>query len=212
MNKVTCILERLEDWFKENGDLYTPRLGDPFKILISTIISSRTKEETTAEVSERLFKRFPDVESLSKADPKEVEKLIYPAGFYKTKAPRLVEIARIILEEYNGKVPDTLEELVKLPGVGRKTANIVLAYGFGKPAIAVDTHVHRIANRLGLVKTKTPVETEKALKKIIPKSKWREINEVFVSFGRRVCKPINPRCDQCPIKQCCEYYKRNKRV
>ncbi len=131
--------------------------------------------------------------------------MIYPAGFYKTKAKRLVEIARIIVEEYDGKVPISLEALMELPGVGRKTANIVLAYAFGVPAVPVDTHVHRISNRLGLVKTRTPEETERELKRILPKRYWIDINWMLVKFGQIICRPINPKCNECPLHELCDY-------
>ena len=206
--KAMKVLKILKKWFKTHNDAYVPTLEDPFKILISTVISARTKDETTAKASERLFSRFPDAKSLSRAKPSEVEKLIYPAGFYKTKAPRLIEIAKIILKDYGGKVPTTLEELMKLPGVGRKTANILLAYGLGKPAIAVDTHVHRIANRIGLVHTDKPKETEIELMKLYPRKDWIDINQVLVSFGRQVCRPVSPRCEECPIRQYCEYHQK----
>ncbi len=205
--KASTVLRRLKKWFEKNSDAYVPTLKDPFRVLISTIISARTRDETTAVVSERLFRKYPDAESLAKADVKDVERLIYPCGFYKTKAPRLIKVAKIIVERYNGEVPRKFDELVKLPGVGRKTANIVLAYAFGKPAIAVDTHVHRISNRLGLVKTKTPAETEEELKKIFPRKDWLVINEILVSFGRQVCKPINPRCNECILRDICNYHK-----
>ncbi len=180
---------------------------DPFQVLIATVISQRTKDEVTYEVAARLFKRYPDAASLKDAPVTEIAELIYPAGFYREKARKIKEIARIIHEKYGGRVPDTLEELLRLPGVGRKTANIVLSRCYERDAIAVDTHVHRISNRLGWVNTKTPEETEKELMKILPRRYWRDINELLVMFGRTICRPVAPKCQICPIKDYCRYYK-----
>lgn len=176
----------------------------PFQILISTIISLRTKDQVTAQASERLFKIAKTPEDILKLSEEEIQKAIYPAGFYKNKAKTIKEIARIIVEKYNGKVPDTLEELLKLPGVGRKTANLVLALSFGKPAICVDIHVHRITNRLGFVKTKNPEETEKQLMKKVPVEYWNRINDLLVAFGQTICKPVSPLCSKCPVEKYCE--------
>lgn len=160
-----------------------------YKILVSTLLSSRTKDETTLEASKRLFKKAPNFKKLNLLSINEIEKLIYPVGFYKTKARYLKDLSKIILEKYQGKVPMTRTDLVNLPGVGRKTANLVLNRAFKKPAIAVDTHVHKIANLLGWVKTKTPQETEKRLIKIVPKKYWKDINRLFVSVGRKYNTP-----------------------
>ncbi len=176
----------------------------PFQILISTIISLRTKDQVTAQTSERLFKIAKTPEDILKLSEEEIQKAIYPAGFYKNKAKTIKEIARIIVEKYNGKVPDTLEELLKLPGVGKKTANLVLALSFGKPAICVDIHVHRITNRLGFVKTKNPEETEKQLMKKVPVEYWNRINDLLVAFGQTICKPVSPLCSKCPVEKYCE--------
>ena len=176
----------------------------PFQILISTIISLRTKDQVTAQASERLFKIAKTPEDILKLSEEEIQKAIYPAGFYKNKAKTIKEIARIIVEKYNGKVPDTLEELLKLPGVGKKTANLVLALSFGKPAICVDIHVHRITNRLGFVKTKNPEETEKQLMKKVPVEYWNRINDLLVAFGQTICKPVSPLCSKCPVEKYCE--------
>jgi len=158
---------------------------DDYKILISTLLSSRTKDETTFNAAERLFKKAPNFKKLNLLKEKEIETLIYPVGFYKTKAKHLKELSKIILKKYQGKIPMTRTDLVSLPGVGRKTANLVLNRAFKKPAIAVDTHVHKISNLLGWVKTKTPEETEKELIKIVPKKYWKDINRLFVSIGRQ---------------------------
>jgi len=159
--------------------------SDPYKTLVSTVLSARTKDEVTLEASKRLFAKAPDLKSLSLLDQLEIRNLIYPVGFYKTKAKHLKELARTVLAKYGGKVPMTRSDLVSLPGVGVKTANLVLNRAFGIPAIAVDTHVHRISNLLGWVHTKTPEQTEKELVKILPKKYWSDMNKLFVSIGRQ---------------------------
>lgn len=159
--------------------------ADPFKTLVSTLLSSRTRDETTFAVCERLFKKAKDIKILSNLEIEGIEKLIYPVGFYKQKSRNLKKTAQIIVKQYNGQIPRTIEELMKLPGVGRKTANLILARAFGKAAISVDTHVHKIANLLGWIKTKTPEQTERELMKIVPKKYWSSINRLFVSMGRQ---------------------------
>lgn len=181
--------------------------GDPFRVLIATVLSQRTKDQVTALASSRLFAEFPDAKALSKAKVRRVSQLIKPVGFYRTKARRIKEIARLILEQYEGQVPDSMEKLLELPSVGRKTANCVLVYGFKKPAIPVDTHVHRIFNRIGVVKTKTPEETEMELVKTVDKKDWLDLNDVFVKFGQMICKPIGPKCPVCPLNNRCRWYK-----
>ncbi|MEM2870016.1 MAG: endonuclease III [Thermoplasmata archaeon] len=176
--------------------------ADPFQTLIATVLSQRTREENTAIASRRLFERFPDAPSLASAPVEEVERLIKPCGFYRMKANTIVRIARELVERHGGWVPRCREELLKLPGVGRKTANCVLVYAFGIPAIPVDTHVHRISNRLGWVRTITPEETERELERLIPRNQWLDINELFVLFGRELCRPLGPRCAECPIRDC----------
>lgn len=178
---------------------------DPFRVLIATILSARTKDETTLAASDRLFSKYPDAKSLAKANVAEVRKLIKPVGFYKTKAPRIKQAAKILLKQYEGEVPGAMEALLELPGVGRKTANCVLVYGFGKPAIPVDTHVHRISNRLGLVETKTPEETEMELARKVSEKFWLDINELFVRFGQEVCRPIGPKCSSCLLNNTCKF-------
>lgn len=187
--------------------LHEAETGGPFSILIGTILSARTKDENTTKVVKRLFKEYKSAKALAKAKVKDVEKIIRSIGFYHVKAKRIVKVASLIITQYNGKVPNDFEELLKLPGVGRKTANCVLVYGFEKPAIPVDTHVHRISNRLGLVKTKSPEDTEFELMKKIPKKYWLEINDTFVMYGQNICKPISPLCNVCKIKKMCKYYK-----
>ena len=159
--------------------------SDPYKTLISTLLSSRTNDDTTLTAAKQLFKKAPDIESLDQLGQLEIRNLIYPVGFYKTKASHLKKLTKIVLSDHKGKVPKTREELMALPGVGRKTANLVLNRAFGIPAIAVDTHVHRISNILGWVTTKRPEETEKALNKILPKKYWSDTNKLFVSIGRQ---------------------------
>jgi len=177
-----------------------------FQTLISTILSARTKDSTTYPASKRLFAKFPTPQKLSRAKAREVERLIFPVGFYKTKAKHIVATSKILLCDFKGKVPRTREELITLPGVGRKTANIVLAFSFKIPAIAVDTHVHRISNRLGIAHSKKPEETERQLEKVLPKKYWLEINELMVKFGQRKCFPRNPNCPECSLKKHCCYY------
>ena len=188
-------------------DLHDAEDRGPFSILIGTILSARTKDESTSRIVKDLFKVYKNSRQLANAKVKDVEKIIKSIGFYHVKARRIIEVARIIDSKYKGKVPDNLEKLVELPGVGRKTANCVLVYAYEKPAIPVDIHVHRISNRLGLVQTKTPEETEFELMKIIPKNLWLDINETFVKYGQNICKPISPMCNVCKIKSSCKYYK-----
>ena len=182
---MASIKDVIDTFRREPLDVPLEVYKDDYKILISTLLSSRTKDETTFEAAERLFKKAPNFKKLNLLKKKEIEKLIYPVGFYKTKAKHLKELSKIILEKYQGKVPMTRTDLVSLPGVGRKTANLVLNRAFKKPAIAVDTHVHKISNLLGWVKTKTPEETEKELIKIVPQKYWKDINRLFVSIGRQ---------------------------
>ncbi len=201
--KVKKILKLLkkEIQLKEN----TPWFKDPFKTLIATVLSQRTKDPITERVSKKLFSRFPSAKKLSKARIKEIEKLIKPSGFYRVKAKRLKKISQEILKKFNGKVPNDLEALLELKGVGRKTANVVLASSFKIPAIAVDTHVHRISNRIGLVKEKKPFETEKSLMNVIPKNEWLSFNYRLVLFGQRKCFPRNPKCTECILNKLCIY-------
>ncbi len=176
---------------------------DPFRVLVSTVISARTKDEVTEEASLRLLARAPNPEALAALQEAEIAGLIYPAGFYRTKAAHLRALAGRLLDGHAGRVPSSLEELVALPGVGRKTANLVRTLGFGLEGICVDTHVHRIANRLGWVRTATPERTEAALREALPRRYWIGINTLLVAFGRRVCTPLSPRCSRCPILEDC---------
>ena len=191
-------------------DLHDAEDRGPFSILIGTILSARAKDEATSRIVKELFKVYKNSKQLANAKIKDVEKIIKSIGFYHVKAKRIIDVAKIIDSKYNGTVPDDLEKLVELPGVGRKTANCVLVYAYEKPAIPVDIHVHRISNRLGLVKTKNPEETEFELMKITPKRLWLDINETFVKYGQNICKPISPMCNVCKIKNSCKYYKTKK--
>ena len=188
-------------------DLHDAEDHGPFSILIGTILSARTKDESTTRIVKDLFKVYKNAKQLANAKVKDVEKIIKSIGFYHVKAKRIIDVAKIIDSQYKGKVPDNLEKLIELPGVGRKTANCVLVYAYEKPAIPVDIHVHRISNRLGLVQTKNPEETEFELMKKIPKKFWLDINDTFVMYGQNICKPITPMCNVCKIKNSCNYYK-----
>ena len=176
---------------------------DPFRILIGCILSLRTKDEVTYPATERLFSKAKDPAGMLKLTAGTIAKTIYPVGFYRTKARQIRALSTILLVRHGGRVPDTIEELLLLPGVGRKTANLTVTLGFGKPGICVDTHVHRIANRLGWVVTKAPDDTEVALRRRLPKRWWIPINETLVRHGQQVCKPISPLCSVCPVDRSC---------
>lgn len=177
--------------------------SDPYRILVGTVLSLRTRDETTLAAARKLFAAAPDMASLAKMDPDDVEPLIIPVGFYKTKSVQLVQMAKLLMEQYAGQVPRTREELLALPGVGRKTANLVLSLAYGVEAICVDTHVHRIANRLGWVATKDAEETEHRLMQILPREYWAELNELMVIYGQEVCTPVSPHCSQCAFGSEC---------
>lgn len=191
---------------------FTEKHPDPFKILIATVLSQRTRDEKTDLASDALFKVYNTPQKLADADSKKVRQLIKPVGFYNQKTKRIIQISKILLEKYNGKVPANIETMVTLPGVGRKTANCTMIYGFHKAAMCVDTHVHRLSNRIGFSKTKTPEQTEEVLRKVIPKKHWFDLNELLVVHGQNICKPITPVCSKCPIKQWCDYYKTNCKI
>lgn len=176
---------------------------DPFKTLVSCILSLRTKDEVTNLASSRLFSVVKNVKDLRRINEKKLSKIVYPVGFYRTKAKRLKEIAKKLLTEYKGVIPSTIKELLKFKGVGRKTANLVVSLGYGKYGICVDTHVHRITNRLGYVKTKTPGETEMALRRKLRRKYWAQINYILVNHGQNICRPINPKCSICPTAKYC---------
>lgn len=188
---------------------WSARKVDPFRVLIGTILSARSRDEMTDKIAAILFARYPDAKALAGARRRDVEKILQPIGFYRTKAGYVTESARIVLE--GGGVPRTLEGLMELPGVGRKVANCVLVYAFGGRAIPVDTHVHRLSNRLGWVTTKTPEETERELVRKVPQRLWPLVNEALVAHGKNVCRPIGPRCGGCPILADCAHGRMSKR-
>ncbi len=207
IDDIDIVIECLREAYKgfvEPVVTLVAKDNDPYKVLVSTVLSLRTKDATTYEASLHLFKKAPTVEALDRLSENEIAETIYPVGFYKTKAKNLKKTARIIIEKYNSQVPNNMDELLKLPNVGRKTANLVLAKGYNIPAICVDIHVHRISNRLGLIKTKNPEETEMKLRKILPKKYWIEYNDLLVPFGQNLCKPISPFCSKCPIYEYCD--------
>jgi endonuclease-3 len=181
--------------------------SDPFVILIGTILSQRTRDPVTTKATHRLFERYNNASELASADENTVRELIKPVTFYEPKAKSIIEVSRQIGERFGGAVPSRIDDLLTLPRVGRKTANCVLVYGFGLPAIPVDTHVHRISNRLDIVDTATPEETEEELAKVLPRQYWIEINDLFVRFGQSTCRPVNPRCNVCRLREDCEYYR-----
>ncbi|MBY8991549.1 MAG: endonuclease III [Candidatus Lokiarchaeota archaeon] len=199
------ILDEIEDILEGSAHLdeLADNKQDPFKILISTILSARTRDSNTKLATERLFKNHYTPKLIAEEEIEVIEDLIRVSGFYKVKAARVREVSRIILEEYNSQVPKDFEDLINLPGVGTKTANCVLVYAFKIPAIPVDTHVHRIPNRLGWIKTTRPNQTEEELKKIIPKIEWIRLNRVLVRFGQQICLPNHPKCDVCSINTFC---------
>lgn len=180
---------------------------DAYKILISTMLSLRTKDSTTRDASMRLFEKAGNPKDMLKLSEEEIAKLIYPVGFYRIKAKNILEVSQTIIDDYNGKVPDEIDELLKLRGVGRKVANLVVTEAFDKYGICVDTHVHRISNRFGYVSTKKPEQTEFALRKKLPKKYWRVYNDTLVIYGQNLCKPINPLCNQCSVSKYCDYFK-----
>ena len=200
---VAAIEANYRQWNPPIITFIANRGATPFEVLVSTLLSLRTKDEVTSVAADRLLSAARTPQTLIKLTPQEIERLIYPVGFYPTKAKRLLSISRILLDRYGGNVPDTLEELTALPGVGRKTANLVLVEGFKKPAICVDTHVHRISNRIGYVATKHPDQTEMALRKKLPKRHWVRYNELLVAFGQVLCRPVSPFCSRCPVADMC---------
>ena len=205
IHEVIEILRReTKKWDVPIVTLMSQTERNPFKILIATVLSLRTKDEVTAKAADRLFQVADNPYDMMKIDEEEIAALIYPVGFYRRKAKNIKEICKVLINKYDGKVPDDIDELLKLPGVGRKTANLVVTLGYGKPGICVDTHVHRISNRLGYVDTKTPEETEFALRKKLPEEYWIEINDLLVSLGQHICHPTSPKCSQCPIEEYCE--------
>jgi len=203
LKTIRLIKEQIKDYIVPSVTLIS-RKRDPYQVLISCILSLRTKDKTTIQASKRLFKIADKPKNMLKLTPGDIQKLIYPVGFYRNKSKVILGLSRKLLEDYSGKVPDSLEALLGLKGVGRKTANLVLGLGFGIPAICVDTHVHRISNRLGWIKTSNPEETEFALREIIPRSKWIELNTLLVTFGQNLCFPVSPFCSKCKVYRFCK--------
>jgi len=205
--RVRELVRRLED-FRRSCRVTTlvaeqETSRSPFRLLVACVISLRTKDEVTAEASRRLFEVAPTPDRLAELEEERIARAIYPAGFYNTKATQLKEIGRIIRDDFDEEVPASEADLLAMPGVGRKTANLVLGLGFGIPAICVDTHVHRISNRLGMVSTKTPEKTERALMEVLPRDLWVPINDLLVTFGQNRCHPTSPRCTDCPLENLC---------
>ena len=203
-DNIGDVLRILDDFVKQYRLPAVSQFNkNPFNVLVSTLLSLRTKDSVTIEASKRLFNRVKNCNDLEKLSVDEIAEIIYPVGFYKTKARRLKEICVVLKEKFNGRIPDSLNELLNLPGVGRKTANLVLTEGFNKSGLCVDTHVHRISNRWGFVKTKTPEQTEFALREKLPKKFWKDYNKILVAFGQNLCLPISPYCSKCPINEFC---------
>ncbi len=200
IKKVVGKKNPLADKLKKKG-------VDPFKLLVSILLSSRTKDETTEKVVEKVFKEFKTPDDFLKAETKKLEELLKPIGFFRVKAKNIKKLSEIVSKKYDGKIPCKFDELLKLPGVGRKTANLFLILNCNVDTICVDTHVHRISNKVGIVKTKTPLETELELKKKLKVKYWKDINRLFVLYGKTICKPVNPQCSKCVLNDICEYKK-----
>ncbi len=200
---IGIVRKKVREWRPPIGQVVS-WTKDPYQVLISCLISLRTKDEVTSVATDKLFSLAKTPKKMLALSYEAIEKAIYPVGFYKTKAKTIKHVSQRILDDYNGKVPDTIDELIKLKGVGRKTANLVVGLGYNQPAMCVDTHVHRISNRLGYVKTKNPHETEFALREKLPQKYWIEYNELLVNYGQHICAPISPKCDsECVIKEFC---------
>jgi len=210
---IDAVIRNLQEEIKSLGIPVVTEVSrdrSPFKVLISCILSLRTKDEVTRDASKRLFRLAETPNDMLKLDQKTIEKTIYPVGFYITKAKNIIGISKTLVEKYNSIVPQEIDELLKLKGVGRKTANLVVTLGYKKLGICVDTHVHRISNRLGYVSTKTPKETEFALRGKLPKKYWIIYNDLLVTYGQNICKPISPFCSKCKIEKCCDKVGVNK--
>ncbi len=204
IHDVARILGRTVGQWEDSAVTQVAQKRDPYLVLISCILSLRTQDNTTHKASERLFRLASRPDQMITLSSKQIQQAIYPVGFYRNKARTILEISRALIEKYGGRVPDELDEIIKLKGVGRKTANLVVTLGYGKPGICVDTHVHRVTNRWGYVATKTPEKTEFALRKKLPQQYWIEINDMLVSFGQKICRPISPMCSTCPLSPYCD--------
>ena len=208
-NKISEVVRLLEEAKQPKSDFVClmDSFKDPYLVLIACILSLRTNDKTTYPATLRMLELAKTPQQMMNVDVDTLAKAIYPVGFYKNKAGQIIELSKLIVEKYNGKVPDSIDELCKFRGVGRKTANLVMTLGFGVPAICVDVHVHRIFNRLGYIKTSNPEETEFALREKLPVEFWIPINTLLVTHGQNVCKPINPKCSQCPVFAYCDKLK-----
>jgi endonuclease III len=215
MDTIDVIIEKMEQVVRREHQL--PRVtalkklqleeqGNPFKILIGTILSARTRDENTTKAVSSLFRKYKDAKELAEADIAEIRAIIRSVGFYNVKSIAIKKVSKLIVEKFNGNVPNDIVDLLQLPGVGRKTANCILVYGFNRAAIPVDVHVHRISNRLGLVDTKTPEQTEIDLSFVIDRKHWLKINQTFVMYGQNICTPIKPKCKLCDLKNMCKFY------
>jgi endonuclease III len=205
--QINIVYSILQDEYKKHRapvvELIEIQTHDPFKVLLATILSARTKDNVTAKAVERLFTEVSSFDDIEKLSIEKLQKIIYPVGFYRDKADNIKALPNVIKQQFKGQIPSTVEELIELPGVGRKTANLVVAVAFNKPAVCFDILVHRIFNRLGYLKSKTPLETEMELRESLPEKYWTTFNSYFVSFGQNTCYPIEPRCNRCPIFQYC---------
>ena len=201
---IRILQKEVKKWEAPAVTKVAEKTKDPFKVLISCVLSLRTKDVTTADASHRLFSLANTPDEMLKIPAGRIEKAIFPVGFYRTKAKNIIEICRALTEHYNSIVPDTIDELLKLKGVGRKTANLVVTVGYDKDGICVDTHVHRISNRWGYIMTKTPEQSEEALRGKLPRKYWKIFNDLLVTFGQNLCKPISPLCSQCKIAVYCK--------
>ena len=219
--KIENILDKMEttlNYFENLSrltalkELQMEEDNDPFKILIGTILSARSRDENTSKIVRKLFQKYKNALELSNADLNDIKSIIHSIGFYNTKSERIKQASKIIVEKFHGIVPSELEDLLSLPGVGRKTANCVLVYAFNKPAIPVDTHVHRISNRIGIVKTQDVKKTEEELIKIVDKKYWLILNNIFVMYGQNICLPIRPKCQMCNLKDICNFYTNQKKI
>jgi len=201
---IRILKREIRRWREPIVGVVAKASNDPFQILLSTVLSLRTKDQTTAEASARLFRLATTPRAMLAVPRRRIERTIYPVGFYRTKARHIHEICRDLLERYGGRVPDEIEELLTLKGVGRKTANLVVTLGFRKPGICVDVHVHRISNRWGYIRTRTPADSEEALRRKLPKRHWIIFNDLLVPFGQNLCKPVSPLCSQCKLARYCD--------
>lgn len=201
---IQLLRSECRQWATPSVTVIAEQFRTPYTVLVSCIISLRTKDAVTAEASHRLFQRASTPDAMCALSNEEIASLIYPAGFYRTKAQQIREMSDILVERFEGRVPDQIDQLVSLKGVGRKTANLVVTLGYGKPGICVDIHVHRIMNRWGYVATKTPDQTEAALRACLPQEYWIEINDLLVCYGQNRCVPVSPHCSRCVLSDCCD--------